>query len=187
MRSIARLTLYLSPLALFAGCAAQSSSMPATPSAAAAPQIPTQIAFSDEALPNTDATVGIHLVGETPTKSPRYGQVLGYIKGTTSKVSQVVVLGANQPVVFKNVDVITHTASFLGDASSKSAPWPSKFTGQEAASKAGTAIGTTHFSSGPLNSMKTSLAYTTGAPGFYMFGCFFHYVGDGMRTVIIVE
>jgi plastocyanin len=38
-----------------------------------------------------------------------------------------------------------------------------------------------------LNPGQKSLRYTTGLPGFYMFGCAFHYDGFGMRTVIIVH
>jgi plastocyanin len=131
--------------------------------------------------------VGIRLVGETSFTSPTYGFVQGYFRGTTSTQAQVVVLPPNTDIIFKNVDgALTHTASFLGDATASGAPWPSSFIGSEPASPAGTPIGTTNWSTGPLAKGQSSAKYTSGAPGFYMIGCFFHYVADEMRTVVIV-
>ena len=134
-----------------------------------------------------DQTVGIRLTGESVTADARYGPVLGYFLGTTSTTSQVVSLTAGVPVIFKNIDSIPHTAAFLGNATSTSAPWPASFTGGgTVASPAGTAIGATGFTTGSLNGGQSSAVYSTGGPGFYMFGCFYHYVSNKMRTVIIV-
>ena len=133
-----------------------------------------------------DQTVGIRLIGESVTLDARYVSVLGYFLGTTSTKSQVVSLTAGVPVIFKNVDSIPHTAAFLGNATSTSAPWPASFTGGTTASPAGTAIGTTGFTTGNLNGGLSSAVYSTGGPGFYMIGCFYHYVSNKMRTVIIV-
>ena len=181
------LSFALAATALFAGCGGQSSTPAALPGAASNAAAVTRVPISDEGLPNSTLTVGIRLSNTQPHTSKHYGKVLGYFKGTTSKVSQVVLLSANTNVVFTNVDSFAHTASFLGDATRKSAPWPSSFNGTDKASAAGTAIGTTNFSTGTLNGGKSSAVYTTGSPGFYMFGCFFHYDSSGMRTVIIVR
>ena len=97
-------------------------------------------------------------------------------------------LPTGRNVRFENLDGFAqHTASFLGDATKDSAPWPSSFTGSGIPAPRGTAIGTAGFSTGVLAFGQRSKVYTTGAPGFYMFGCFFHYVSNEMRTVIIVR
>ncbi|MBV9646351.1 MAG: hypothetical protein JO043_02695 [Candidatus Eremiobacteraeota bacterium] len=184
------LTFTLAAAALLAGCSGQSATMPAasSPQMAAPAMIPmTDHGFVTDALAAGTLKVGIRLSGEQPKTDKRYGKVLGYFKGKTSKVSQVITLTANTNVQFFNVDSFAHTASFLGDATNKSAPWPSSFNGSATQSSAGTPIGTTNFSTGPLNGGKASLVYTTGSPGFYMFGCAFHYDSFGMRTVIIVK
>lgn len=174
---------------LLAGCSAHGSS-------ASSPVVPgptqqiSNIGIKDDGvdLSSSAVAVGIRLTGEAPFLSPRYGQVLGYFKGKTNTTSQVVTLFAATNVRFFNVDTVRpHTLSFLGDATRRSAPWPPTFTGSSTQSPAGTAIGTTNFSTGPLNPGTKSLVYTTGAPGFYMVGCAFHYVSNGMRTVIIVK
>jgi len=134
------------------------------------------------------ATVGIRLTGEQPFNDPNYGFELGYFDGTTSMTSQTVSLPTGESVRFKNVDTtLTHTASFLGDATQNSAPWPPSFNGSSTKSPANTVISTSNFSTGALLPGKASLVYETGVPGFYMFGCFFHYDPDEMRTVIIVH
>lgn len=134
------------------------------------------------------AAVGIRLNGESSTTDPTYGFELGYFLGTTSTTSQTLALPAGESVQFTNVDAsFTHTASFLGDASSTGAPWPASFNGSAAQSAAGTAIGTTGFSTGPLSPGQSSFIYETGMPGFYMFGCAFHYNPDSMRTVAVVK
>ena len=133
-------------------------------------------------------TVGIRLTGESPFTDPNYGFELGYFLGTQSTVSQTPVLGAGETVQFQNVDpTLTHTASFLGDATSTSAPWPSTFDGSSAQSPAGTAIGTSGFSTGPLKPGKKSLLHETGLPGFYMIGCAFHYNSNEMRAVLVIH
>ena len=91
--------------------------------------------------------------------------------------------------IFNNVDTLRpHTASFFGDAnSSHGAIGRRTFNGSSTPSPAVTAIGTTSFSTGTINPGTNSKKYNTGSPGFYMFGCAFHYNLDGMRTVIIVQ
>src|ERR1022692_2088645 len=119
--------------------------------------------------------IGINLfngpIGEPPAIDPNYGQVLGYFSssGTINLQSQVVVVPAGAAVTFENFDFagIDHTASFLGDATQNSAPWPSTFTGSATQSTAGTIINTPMFSTGILNGGTTSLQYVTPPPGFY--------------------
>jgi plastocyanin len=132
--------------------------------------------------------VGIRLTGESTGSSSEYGNVLGYFKGKKSTTSEVVKLTAGDNVVFVSVEPsLPHTASFLGDASASGADWPTKFTGSSKASPAGTTLATTGFSTGTLDPGQKSAVYNAGSPGFYMFGCFYHYVPDQMRTVIIVQ
>jgi hypothetical protein len=76
--------------------------------------------------------------------------------------------------------------SFLGNATATHAPFPAAFNGSGTRSPAGTAIGTTNFSTGAINPGQASLVYETGLPGFYMVGCAFHYDSNHMRTVFIV-
>lgn len=136
----------------------------------------------------TISTVGVRLTGEASINDPHYGFELGYFNGTKSLTSQTVVLAAGESVRFQNVDASkTHTASFLGDATQNSAPWPSSFDGGSTQSPAGTVISTANWSTGPLAPGKSSLVYETGMPGFYMIGCYFHYNPDKMRTVLIVR
>ena len=137
--------------------------------------------------------IGMNLTNptENPTIDPNYGQVLGYFSstGTVNVNSQVVTVPAGAAVTFENFDKvnIAHTASFLGDATQNNAPWPSPFNGSGNQSPAGTVINTPLFSTGPIDGGATSLQYITPPPGFYMFGCFFHYDFNGMRTVIISQ
>jgi plastocyanin len=148
---------------------------------------PFNVAFSDDDRAG-GFTVGVRLTGENSGKSKPYGAVLGYFKGTTAKTSKVVTIPMGSTVVFTNVDsTLPHTASLLGDASKKSAPWPSSFTGSGTASPAGTDISATNFSTGTLQHGSSSASYTASVPGFYMFGCAFHYVSHEMRDVIIVK
>lgn len=135
------------------------------------------------------AIVGVNLSGETQTVDPTYGAVLGYFisGGTINTTSQVIHLTAAMPAVFQNFDTQPHTASFLGDATANGASFPAHFNGSGTASPANTVISTTNFSSGTLNGGAVSAQYDSGPPGFYMFGCAFHYDSFGMRTVIIVQ
>lgn len=138
--------------------------------------------------------VGMNLLngpGEQPTMDPNYGKIFGYFSsdGTLNPQSQVVTVPAAAAITFKNFDVpgFDHTASFLGDATQNNAPWPTPFNGSGTQSPAGTVINTPLFSTGPLDGGATSLQYLTPPPGFYMFGCFFHYDSNQMRTVIISQ
>jgi len=172
--------------ALLVGCGNHG----AIPAAGQAAQDPvTSIAFDDSGLAaTTPATVGVRLIGERSAHNANYGTVLGYFKGKMSTLSQVVSLRAGTKVQFANVDSFaTHTASFLGNATATSAPWPASFSGGLTVSPAGTAIGTANFSTGPLGTGKTSLVYSSGMPGFYMIGCHYHYTSNKMRTIIIVH
>jgi plastocyanin len=150
---------------------------------------PLTVAFSDNDDTTTlTAHVGLRLNGESSITDKRYGFILGYFNGKTSTKSEVVIVPHGEDIRFFNVDTSApHTASFLGKATSKAAPFPSSFDGSATQSPAGTAIGTTNFSTGVLSPGSKSLVYTTGAPGFYMFGCAIHYNSNMMRTVIIVE
>jgi plastocyanin len=174
---------------LAAGCGSQAASpMPAVPAPAQPAGGANAVAFDEAGFNLTNLQVGIRLNGEASIVDSRYGFVLGYFKGKTSTTSQVVSLPMGRNVKFFNVDAsFPHTMSFLGNATSHSAPWPSRFNGSSTKSPAGTAIGTTNFSTGPLSPGKSSLVYTTGVPGFYMVGCAFHYDLHMMRTVIIVH
>jgi plastocyanin len=172
---------------LLAGCGGQSAApMPAAP---AQPGGTMNLAVNDAGVDVTTVKqVGIRLTGEMSFTDPRYGVVLGYFKGKVSTTSQVITLPMGTNVRFFSVEsFLPHTMSFLGNATSHSAPWPSTFTGSGTKSVAGTAIGTTNWSTGTLTPGQKSLVYTTGLPGFYMFGCAFHYLTHGMRTVIIVK
>jgi plastocyanin len=174
--------------ASLAGCGGQvgTSSLPASSSHSRTTSL-VQRSPATEITPDT-AVVGVRLNGETPTMTVHYGKVLGYFKGLTSTKSQVVVVFTNQPIVFTSVDKSSpHTVSFLGNATRTQAPWPAHFNGGTNASPAGTVIGTTNFSTGTLQPGKSSLVYNTGAPGFYMIGCAFHYDFSGMRTVVVVK
>lgn len=132
-------------------------------------------------------TIGIRLNGELSFTDPNYGFELGYAVGTTSTQTQTLSLSMGESVQFKNVDTIPHSAAFLGNATSNSAPWPGSFNGSTTKSPAGTAIGTTGWATGSLNPNKTSPIYETGLPGFYMIGCQYHYNTNEMRTVIVVH
>jgi plastocyanin len=173
--------------ALISGCSGSASGPPAL----SAPSAPQSVAFTDDGFVNsisdTTAAVGIRLTGESSGKS-KYGMVLGYFKGTKSTISHVVTLSAGQSVVFHNVDSFDpHTGSFLGDASASKAPWPKSFNGSSTQSPANTDISTANFSTGSLNAGTSSLTYAANVPGFYMFGCFYHYNSFHMRDVIIVQ
>jgi plastocyanin len=174
--------------ALLAGCAGGGSAANTTPAAAA--PAPLTVGFSEHGLvPDAKSfTLGIRLGGEKAVTDPTYGKILGYFKGVKSKKTHVVTIATGDTVVFQNVDSsLSHTASFLGDASASGANWPSAFNGSSTQSAAGTDISTSSFSTGALSHGAKSLAYVANVPGFYMFGCAFHYDDAGMRDVIIVK
>jgi hypothetical protein len=139
----------------------------------------------------TGTPVGLLLTGET-AQSTADGMVLGYFNGTNGMApngSGLVNLTANQNVQFINTEGpsgLPHTASFLGPYSGS---YPSTFTNTNGAtaSAAGAAISSANFSSGNLNPGVASAIYNSGGPGMFIFGCFYHYVKMGMRTVIIVH
>lgn len=175
-------------LLALAGCGSQSmpAMQPARPASHFMASVPAQLpTVGDISL--APANVGIRLTGEMPKMNKHYGRVIGYFNGKTSTTSEVVKLTAATNVVFNNVDsLLPHTASFLGNATKHMAPWPPSFDGSSTQAPAGTVISTTNFSTGVLSPGTKSLKYNSGSPGFFMFGCFFHYNPDGMRTVIIV-
>jgi streptogramin lyase len=131
-------------------------------------------------------TVGIRLNGEMSFTDPNYGFELGYALGTGTQ-TQTISLSMGESVEFKNLDTIPHSAAFLGNATANNAPWPATFTGSTIKSPAGTAIGTTGWTTGSLNPNRTSPIYETGLPGFYMIGDQYDYVSNNMRTVIVVH
>jgi len=132
-------------------------------------------------------TIGIRLNGELSFTDPNYGLELGYAVGVKSTQTQTISLRMGESVQFKNVDTEPHSAAFLGNATSNSAPWPGSFNGSTTQSPAGTAIGTAGWATGSLNRNKTSPIYETGLPGFYMIGCQYHYNTNQMRTVVVVH
>ena len=193
VRTSLHLTGYLAVIAL-AGCGGGAASSPGMVPAAvpqAASVQPQSIAFTESGFVESFAStgsIGVRLSGETPVTNKHYGRLLGYAKGTVTKTTQVVTLVSGQSVVFHNVDTsLPHTASFLGDATKKSAPWPAQFDGSSSQSKAGTDISTPNFSTGAMSAGASSLTYVANVPGFYMFGCAFHYNSSGMRDIIIVR
>jgi plastocyanin len=133
--------------------------------------------------------VGLDLTGESAVTTTSDGTVLGFFNGKnpdTPSGSGVVTLTADGNVQFFNLDSQPHTASFLGDFSGS---YPSTFTNTNGptSSPAGTVISTPNFSAGNINAGAVSAVYNTGGPGMYIFGCAYHYVAFGMRTVVIVS
>ena len=144
--------------------------------------------LADGFQPDSAEGVGIRLNGESGTMTAHYGTVLGYFRGSQSLKSQIVQLTADTKVIFTNEDAsFPHTASFLGNATKNNAPFPPTFNGGSTQSPAGTVINKPMFSTGPLSPGQHSLKYNSGPPGFYMFGCAFHYDSHGMRTVFVVK
>jgi hypothetical protein len=138
------------------------------------------------------APVGLLLTGESAVVTVSDGAVLGFFNGTAGNPpngSGVVNLTASTNVRFVNTEsgpgATPHTASFLG---AYTGSYPSTFTNTNGLtpSAAGTVISTPNFSAGNINPGTASSIYKTGGPGMFIFGCFYHYVSNGMRTVIIV-
>ena len=136
--------------------------------------------------------VGLLLTGESSVNTASDGTVLGFFNGTAGNApsgSGVVNLTANATVQFVNIEsgagALPHTASFL---SVYSGSYPASFTntGGATPSAAGSVISSANFSSGAINPGTASKVYNAGGPGMYIFGCFYHYLSNGMRTVIIV-
>lgn len=120
-----------------------------------------------------------------------YGNVLGFFNGVSGNPpsgSGVVNLTAATNVQFLNFEPSAggfgqHTASFI---QAWSGSFPATPTIPSTAAAAGTSISSTGFSTGPINPASASAIYNSGGPGIFIFGCAFHYVSNGMRTVIIV-
>ena len=134
--------------------------------------------------------VGLLLTGENNVNVAPYGNVKGFFPGTSGNPpggSNVVNLTAMTSVTFTNTEAgggLPHTASFVqawGGSFPPNPPIPST------ASAAGASISSSGFSSGNLNPGQTSAVYSAGTPGMFIFGCAYHYVSNGMRTVIIVH
>ena len=182
------LTVALAAAAL-AGCGGQSATapLPAANGGSAAMSAAQRLPVTTLTFDTTD-TVGINLTGQMPTKTRHYGNVLGYFLGNTIMKSQVVTILSGSSVQFSNLDgSLPHSAAFLGDATKMHAPWPASFNGSTTQSQAGTDISSAKFATGSLNPHTTSPVYAANVPGFYMFGCQYHYNTHHMRTVIIVK
>ena len=134
--------------------------------------------------------VGLLLTGEHNMSVAPYGNVIGFFPGTNGNPpngSNVVHLTAMQNVTFTNTEAgagLPHTASFI---QSWGGSFPANPTIPSTASAAGTSISSANFSSGNLNPGQTSAVYSSGSPGMFIFGCAYHYVSNGMRTVVIVQ
>ncbi|HLJ84781.1 MAG TPA: hypothetical protein VKT51_11455 [Candidatus Eremiobacteraceae bacterium] len=139
-----------------------------------------------EVYDETLYTIGVRLNGELSFNDPHYGLELGYAIGSTTQ-TQTISVSAGESVLFHNYDTIPHTASFLGDATMNSAPWPTSFSGGKTASPAGASIGSPGFSTGTIAAGSDSRYYESGNPGFYMIGDGYDYNADKMRTVIVVH
>lgn len=116
-------------------------------------------------------------------KDITYGLVLGY--STDNVSSHVIKLHVGSTVVFTNTGTIMHTADDLGTAG-----FPPSDTVPLAAAPANTDISVVNFSTGSISvgaSAPSSGSYKANVAGIYYFGCNFHYVSNGMRTVIIVS
>jgi len=130
-------------------------------------------------------TIDVNL-GLSSCNDTTYGLVLGYSTTADAVKSHVIKLHVGSTVVFTNTGNIAHTADDLGTSG-----FPVSDTVPLAQAKAGTDIGAANFSTGTLNASgmagSTSPVYNAGVAGIYYFGCNFHYVSNGMRTVIIVS
>lgn len=127
-------------------------------------------------------TVDVNL-GLASCNDITYGLVLGY--STDNVSSHVIKLHVGSTVVFTNTGTIAHTADDFGTAG-----FPASDTVPLAGAPANTDISVTNFSTGSLSagmSAPISGSYKANVTGIYYFGCHFHYVSNGMRTVIIVS
>jgi hypothetical protein len=115
-----------------------------------------------------------------------YGMVRAYTVGSASNLIKA---PAGSNIVFINNDTTNaHTADFLAS----SLPFPGSYGSgaQRATSAAGTLINNPSFSTGTLaHSGGTSAVYKVpAAPGtITLIGCYFHYDGFGMRSVVIAQ
>lgn len=115
-----------------------------------------------------------------------YGVVRAYTAGSSSNVIKA---PAGSNIIFINNDATNaHTADFLAS----SLPFPGSYGAgaQRATSTAGTLINDPSFSTGTLaHSGGVSAVYKVpAAPGtITLLGCYFHYMGFTMRTVVIAQ
>jgi hypothetical protein len=139
--------------------------------------------------------VGILLTGENAVNDPTYGNVLGYSNTKTPASpngSSVVHLTAATNVQFYNLEASgsptgPHTASSLGSWSG-SFPANGPTSAALTASPSGTSLAASGFTTGAIQPQAVSAVYTTGpSGGIIVFGCYFHYATNSMRTVVIVQ
>ena len=126
-------------------------------------------------------TIDVNL-GLASCNDSTYGVVLGY--STDNVSSHVIKLVKGSTIVFTNTGTVAHTADDLGTGG-----FPGSDTVPLATAAANTDISTANFSTGAISagmSAPSSGSYKAGVSGIYYFGCNFHYVSNGMRTVIIV-
>lgn len=131
--------------------------------------------------------VGVNLTSAAACNDNVYQTVVAFFGGSTVVQSQVVSIthSSTNNIEFMNLDNQPHTASELGSwtGSYPSNPPPIPAT----PSPMGMDISVAGFTSGNLNGGQTSLNYVANVPGFYVFGCAYHYLSNNMRTVIIVK
>jgi hypothetical protein len=95
--------------------------------------------------------------------------------------SQVIKIPIHSNVTFTAGTGAPHTADFLGNS------FPATDTNPATASVAGADISSANFSTGPLAMGVSSAVYRADVAGVYYFGCHFHYVTFGERSVLIVQ
>src|SRR5579863_6434242 len=191
MRVRAHSILALLTAAVLPACAGAGGSLPSAPNQLQSAGV--MPVYNDRYPDSVAAAVTPQIVGVdnhngvAKVNDPTYGEIWGYFNGTTSLMSQVVTLTANEPVQFQNVDTTdVHTVAFLGDASSTGTTWPATFNGGTIKSPKNTVISTTGWDTGLLKIGTKSLDYNAGPAGYYIIGCKIHY-SHGMRTVVIVQ
>ena len=108
-----------------------------------------------------------------------YTAVRGF--STDNAHSQVIKIPINSNVTFVGGTGAPHTADLLGSS------FPATDTNPATASPAGADISSANFSTGPIGLGASSAVYKAGVAGVYFFGCHFHYVTFGERSVLIVQ
>lgn len=141
----------------------------------------------DQALPPASTEIiGVDL-NITGCTDPTYQAVIGYFGGTNVTTAQVISLkaSATDAIKFENFDNQPHTAADLGTWTGSYPPNGPSLTATP--SPQGMDISTSGFTAGNLNpGTTTKRSYVANVPGVYVFGCAYHYVSNGMRTIIIV-
>jgi hypothetical protein len=108
-----------------------------------------------------------------------YTAVLGF--SIDNAHSQVIKIPINSNVTFMGGTGAPHTADLLGSS------FPATDMNPATASPAGADISSANFSTGPIGLGASSAVYKAGVAGVYFFGCHFHYVTFGERSVLIVQ